>query len=132
MTEIEVDAREHRHFRVGDLFTFEGVDIGRIDLIEGSFVGKVTMRVIPNLLYWAKVVAIRGRREQRVLHLTNQPQPCHDPPVGWRVEDHPLAKLGIPVIVNTGLPPGRWTLDGVPRYMNPEPVLLDEEPGRRQ
>lgn len=58
--------------------------------------------------------------------------PGHDPPVAWYVHDHPYAKIGIPVIAAPSMPPQAYSLTGSPRYMDPQPVILDGEPGRRR
>jgi hypothetical protein len=59
------------------------------------------------------------------------PVPVHDPPVAWHVENHPYARVGIPVIACPGMSDGRVKLLAPGGYMDPAPVVLDREPGRR-
>lgn len=59
-------------------------------------------------------------------------QPVHDPPVAWRVYDNALARMGIPCIAMPSFAPGakgEFAM-GAAEYMDPEPIILDGEPGR--
>lgn len=57
--------------------------------------------------------------------------PVHDPPVAWTVTDHPLARLGFPVIAAPGYRHPEPVVAGAATYMDPQPLILDGEPGRR-
>jgi hypothetical protein len=128
---IETDYRSVAgRVHVGDLFTVHGVEIGRIECIEGNFFGKVTMHVIPNLLYWAKLLAFRGRTEGKPRHFTAEQLPSHDPPVAWHI-DHLEEVLGLDVLACPGVEYGTVKVLAPGGYMDPDPLVLPAEPGRR-
>lgn len=57
--------------------------------------------------------------------------PGHDPPVAWYVTDSALARMGFPVIACPGYRPDTPVVAGAATYMDPEPIILDHEPGGR-
>jgi len=119
-TEISVDILKTH---VGERVTIDGIEIGRVVRVEGDFTTMPlsTATVVSELLYWHLMLMPRP--------LTAQSLPCHDAPVAWRVDDHPYARIGIPVIAAPSLPPQGDPVVGGPRYMDPELVILDAEPG---
>ena len=61
-------------------------------------------------------------------NLAAEQLPCHDPPVAWRAPGY----AGIPCVVCPALA-REWTVlqNLGPSYLDPPPVVLDAEPGRR-
>ncbi len=58
--------------------------------------------------------------------------PVHDPPVAWEVKNHPLARLGFPVIACPGYHPTQAVVAASAQYMDPQPVVLPERPGGKR
>lgn len=58
--------------------------------------------------------------------LTTFTMPGHDPPVAWRLP----WSMGFEVIACPAMPLYGVAATNSPRYMDPEPIILDHEPGR--
>jgi len=118
--------------RAGDTFTLpDGTELIVGETEWKSGMGHVVIAwLIPPLLAVLYRLRFLGRAEGRLRDLAGECLPVHDSPVAWEVDDHPFAKLGIPVIAAPGVSLGKFQV-GSPRYMEPEPIILDGEPGRR-
>lgn len=118
--------------RAGDTFNLGGIEwvVGETEWKSGM--GRVVVAwLIPPLMAVLYHLRFRGRVEGRERHLTSEQLPCHDPPVAWHVSDHPYANIGIPVIACPGVSEGSVKVLAPGGYMDPAPVVLDGEPGRR-
>lgn len=125
MTTITGEYRLFRHVHIGDTWTVDGVEIGRVEELEIGGIDGSRIEVIPALLYSSREVAYYGKcRNRRWEHLTNQTFPCHDLPAVWPVK----AFFGVRVVAHPGLQNSQW---GMLRGKPVEVQFLPAEPGQR-